>query len=253
MSKSGKNNILKYFWKNRIFLVFWIVIVSSLFVVYSSRLKPSFEVKVKYALPIPERYDESTFELINFYEKGKLFHKDVFLLMNSDVVKQIIEEYNFRIKKDKSTILKFSMIESDSTGLRDKLQRVVMQIDSIHVSSKIHKYNEDIDRTYAKILEIEAQKNTLKNDSTKRKEFDQYTIIEKDLENYFEFLIIKKYSYENLPDRDYYIIRIAELSTYKIILTFGGLIFAIWSGLMIIVIRYFVKIDSKKIIRNVRN
>ena len=195
----------------------------------------------QYTFPIPERYNESTSELINFYEKGKMFHKDVFLLKNSDAVKQIIEEYNLMIKKEKGLILRFSITGSDSTDFRDKLQRIEILIDSLYISSKIQKYNEDIDRIYAKILEIEVLKETEKSNSEKRREFDQYAVIEKDLKNYYEYLIVKKYSYEKLPDRDYNKIRISKISISKIILIIGGFIFSIWSGLMIVIIKYFIK------------
>ena len=246
-------DMINYIWEKKIFLIIWILVITSLFAIYSFRIEQSFKANVRYTFPIPERYNESISELINFYEKGNIFHKDVYLLKNSDVMKYIIEEYNLVIKKEKGFTLRFSITGSDSTAFRDKLQRIEILIDSLYIATKIQKYNEDIDRTYAKILEMKVLKESLKNNLEKRKEFDQYAVIEKELINYYEFLIVKKYSYEILPDRDYKKIGISKLSINKLILIIVGFIFSIWSGLMIIVIRYFVKFDSKKISRNVKN
>ena len=233
--------MMNYIWKKKLFLIIWIIAINSIFIFYIKiQPKSEFKAKVKYEFPQPEFYIDSDKELINYYKRRKLFNEDALLLEN-DAAKQIIDEYNLMIKKGNGLILQFSIVGNDSTDFRDKLQRIEILIDSLYISSKIQKYNEDINMIYAKILEIEVLKETVKNNLEQKRKFDEYSIIGRNLNSYYEHQITKKYSYENLPVRKFKEIEIDNLSTKRKLLVVGSIIFSIWSGLMIVIIRYFIK------------
>jgi hypothetical protein len=232
--------IMNYIWKNRVFLIIWFIIITAIFSFLSFRM-PQYKGEMIYEFPEQANYIRDP-EMISTYEKREQFKEDI-MLLESDVAIQFFLGNSLILKTnylDVSVYIK----GNNSLSFKKKMQRTKLFIDSLYIYSKIKRNDENLNRINTQILEIANLKEPMKNDLKQKQQYEKYAIIEGRMKKYSEYLITKKYSYENLLNNLNNEASIKTSSTNRSILVLVGFIFSVWSGLMIIIIKYFVKSDE---------
>ena len=234
------NDLMKFIWRNKAFLIIWIIIITAIFSYFSLK-RPQFKAVLIYEFPESEDYYIKDPEMISTYGKREQF-KENLMLLETDSAEQFFQDKSIIIEK-KYLDLQVSIEGNDSISFRKTLQQTKSFIDSLYVIAEIKGIEEKLASINTQIWEISSLKEALNNDPKQKQQTEKYAIIARSMKNYSDYLVTKKYSYEKLMADINNEIEIDISSTNKLALIIGGFIFSIWTGLMIALIKYFVQKD----------
>ena len=231
---------MKFIWRNKAFLIIWIIIITAIFSYFFLK-RPQFKAALIYEFPESEDYYIKDPEMISTYGKRKQFKKDL-MLLETDSAEQFFQDNSIIIKK-KYLDLIVSLEGKDSISFRKTLQHTKSFIDSLYIFAKIKGIEEKLAGINTQIREISSLKEALNNDPKQKRQTEKYAIIVRSMKNYSDYLVTKEYSYEKLMADINNEIKMNISSTNMLALIIVGFIFSIWTGLMIVLIKYFVQKD----------
>ncbi len=221
--------MINYIWKKKIFLIIWILAINSVFIIYLTiQPKSEFKAEVKYRFPQSEISTDSMSEVLDFLQRGKTFSLNFQWL--SEAVNNDLLNNQFIFKNNNNQKVSISLISKSPDNLEDDILNFVNKIDSLFIEDKLSELLAKKNNISDQIEKLDSGKNTFEN-----------TVITKKLNEILGKLIVKEYLLKNLTTEMELNVQVKDISISKNLLFFVSLIFSIWSGLMIVIILYFIK------------
>lgn len=222
--------ILNYIWKKKIFLIIWIIAINSVFIIYLT-IQPNseFRAEVKYCFPQSEISTDGMSDVLDFFQRVETFKSNFQWLQKT--IKNNSLKNQFIVKSKGDTFnMSISLSRTNSNNLEKDILNFANKIDSLFIEEKLSGILTKKKDTLNQIKNLNSGKLTFEN-----------TVITKKLNEILEKLVIEEYSIKNLAKEPIEKVIIENKTVSKNILFFGSLIFSIWSGLMIVIIKYFFR------------
>ncbi len=220
--------MINYIWEKKIFLIIWIIIISSVFGFFTFKTKPQFNAKINYSFPKSEIPADSMSDVLDFLQRGKTFTAN-FQWLKKAIEKNLVN-IQFKISNNNNRNVSISLISENPDNLEKDILNFINKIDSLFIEEKLSdllvKRNEILDQ--------------IENLNIGENSFEKKVIIKK-LNEMLEKLIIEEYSLKNLTKESVEKVIIEDKTVSKNLLIIGSIVFSIWSGLMIVIIKYFFR------------
>jgi cell division protein FtsL len=215
--------------RNIVFLTIWIFVIFIIFSISSLKVEAEHTASYKYRFPKDDITQDPIIQVANTLQSAQIFSQNFRLLKQISSEQDLNNEFTLK-KNARNKNINISLTRKDSLYLKDDITAFVCKIDSIFIKQKLLQIEENILHITKQIEDTELIEN----------EFKRVTIYN-NLNRALEQQILREYYYENLPERIIDSIIIKDNSISRIMIYLGVVIFAIWSGLMIIIIKFFLK------------
>jgi len=220
--------ILIYIGQQKIFLFIWVLIISSIFIGFSFKIEQQFKASVNYKFPKAEITTDSMRELLDFLQRKQTFHLN-FKWLNKKIKEDSL--YSRLILKKNENSVNISLSSVNPENLEKDLLGFVSAIEEMFIEEKSSNLLLRKNEIYSKIEKIKIHEPQSERE-----------IITKNLNKTLEDIITEEYSINNLHEKQSLKVEFKEnkLVSKKLLIS-GSIIFALWSGLMIIIIKFFIK------------